>query len=185
MHVKTARSWAPESSPTFWVNHASRLIVRHFEQRLRPLEFGWAYFPVVVALKESGKLTQKELAERAKVEQPTMAALLARMDRDGLIARESNAADKRSSWISLSAKAKVRLPGAMKQLAEVVELALWGLSSDECATLIAMLRRIVSNLDRASLALTASEDVQLPVSLPSSKAVAFSRSQAPPRRRRR
>ena len=149
MNVKAARSWNPESSPTFWVNHASRLIVRHFEQRLRPLEFGWAYFPVVVALKENGRLTQKELAEHAKVEQPTMAALLARMERDGLIARESNATDKRSSWISLSAKAKARLPGAMKQLAEIVELATSGLSRGECATLIAMLRRIVSNLDRA------------------------------------
>ena len=149
MNVKAAPSWDPESSPTFWVNHASRLIVRHFEQRLRPLEFGWAYLPVVFALKENGRLTQKELAEHAKVEQPTMAALLARMERDGLIARESNATDKRSSWISLSAKANFRLPGAMKQLAEVVELATSGLSRAECATLMAILRRVVSNLDGA------------------------------------
>ena len=149
MHVKTSPSWSPESSPTFWVNHASRLIVRHFEQRLRPLEFGWAYLPVVVALKEGGRLTQKELSEHAKVEQPTMAALLARMERDGLIARESHATDKRSSWISLSAKAKARLPRAMKQLAEVVELATSGLSGGERATLIEILRRIVNNLDRA------------------------------------
>lgn len=149
MHVKVAPSWDPESSPTFWVNHASRLIVRHFEQRLRPLDFGWAYFPVVVALKENGKLTQKELAEHAKVEQPTMAALLARMERDGLIARETNPTDKRSSWISLSAKANARLPRAMKQLAEVVGLATSGLSRGECATLIGILQRVVNNLDRA------------------------------------
>jgi MarR family transcriptional regulator for hemolysin len=149
MHVKAAARWNPESSPTFWVNHASRLIVRHFEQRLRPLEFGWAYLPVVVALKENGRLTQKELAEHAKVEQPTMAALLARMERDGLIARELNAKDKRSSWISLSAKAKSRLPGAMKQLAGVVELATSGLSRCECATLMAILRRMASNLEGA------------------------------------
>ena len=149
MHVKASPSWDPESSPTFWINHASRLIVRHFEQRLRPLEFGWAYLPVVVALKENGRLTQKELAEHAKVEQPTMAALLARMERDGLIARESNTTDKRSSWISLSAKANARLPRAMKQLAEVVELATSGLNRGECASLIRILRRIVNNLDRA------------------------------------
>jgi MarR family transcriptional regulator, transcriptional regulator for hemolysin len=122
--------------------------VRHFEQRLRPFEFGWAYFPVVVALKENGRLTQKELAEHAKVEQPTMAALLARMERDGLIARECNPTDKRSSWISLSAKANARLPRAMKQLAEVVELATSGLSRGECTSLIEILRRIVNNLDR-------------------------------------
>src|SRR4051812_26796376 len=32
-------SWDLGSSPTFWINHASRLLMRHFEQRLRPLDF--------------------------------------------------------------------------------------------------------------------------------------------------
>ena len=50
-------------------------MVRHFEMRLRPLDFGMAYSPVAMALMEEGGLTQKERAERARVEQPTMAAL--------------------------------------------------------------------------------------------------------------
>lgn len=147
MNVKAPLTWDPEASPTFWINHASRLIVRHFEERLRPLEFGWAYLPVVVALKENTRLTQKELAKRSGVEQPTMAALLTRMERDGIIVREANPTDKRSSWISLSTKAKARLPQAMQQLAEVVGLAMSGLSQAECTTLMATLRRVVTNLD--------------------------------------
>jgi MarR family transcriptional regulator for hemolysin len=149
MHVKPTPSWKPESAPTFWVNHASRLIVRHFEQRLRPLGFGMAYLPVLVPLQEEGELTQKELAERTRVEQPTMAALLGRMDRDGLLLRKPHPTDKRSSRISLSAKAKARLPAAMEQMAAVAERATAGLSQRERATLILLLRRVVDNLDPA------------------------------------
>ena len=115
--------------------------------RLRPLDFGMAYLPVVMALREEGGLTQKELAERACVEQPTMAALLVRMERDGLILREPHPTDKRSSKILLSAKAKARVPEVMKQLGEVAERATEGLKKSERATLIGLLQRVVDNLD--------------------------------------
>jgi len=149
MQRKREPRWDPESAPTFWINHASRLIMRRFERLLRPLGFGTAYLPVVVALEENGALMQKQLADHARVEQPTMAALLARMERDGLISRAPHQADKRASTISLSAKAKARLPSAKEQLGEVVEKALAGLSERERATLVALLRRVVKNLDPA------------------------------------
>jgi MarR family transcriptional regulator for hemolysin len=150
MKVKRSKpDWDPEAAPTFWINHASRLLMRRFEQRLRPLDFGMAYLPVVFALKENGALLQKDLAAHAHVEQPTMAALLLRMERDGLIARQAHPSDKRASQISLSAKAKARLPAAKKQLTEVAERATLGFSDRERATLIALLRRMVNNLDQA------------------------------------
>jgi len=149
MKGKRDPRWDPESSPTFWVNHASRSIMRRFEQRLRPLDFGMAYLPVVIALKENGALLQRHLAERARVEQPTMAALLARMERDGLIVRKPHPSDRRASQISLSAKAKARLPSARERLGEVAEQATLGFSERELATLIALLRRVVNNLDQA------------------------------------
>jgi len=149
MKVKVTSRWAPESAPTFWINHASRSIIRRFEQHLRPLDFGMAYLPVAIALEEDGALLQKQLAERAHVEQPTMAALLTRMDRDGLISRRPHPTDKRASMISLSAKAKARLPSAKEQLGAVAEQATSGFSERERATLIALLRRVVNNLDPA------------------------------------
>ncbi|NBD08241.1 MarR family transcriptional regulator [Corallococcus sp. c25j21] len=147
MKVKTPPRWDPAAAPTFWINHASRLLMRHFEQRLRPLDFGMAYLPVVGELEEHGALLQKQLAELARVEQPTMAALLTRMERDGLITREPHPGDKRAMRISLSAKAKARVPQAREQLGEVADQATAGFSERERATLIALLRRVVSNLD--------------------------------------
>jgi MarR family transcriptional regulator, transcriptional regulator for hemolysin len=146
MNVKRRLRWDPASAPTFWINHASRLLMRHFEQRLRPLDLGMAYLPVAVALEENGPLSQKRLAELAHVEQPTMAALLGRMERDGIISRAPHPTDKRASQISLSAKGEACLPMAREQLFEVAEQALSGLSKQERLVLLKLLRRVVSNL---------------------------------------
>lgn len=146
MKIKSGPRWDPESTPSYWINQASRLLMRHFEERLRPLDFGVAYLPVVAALRENAALLQKELAARAQVEQPTMAALLTRMERDGLIAREPHPSDKRAHHILLTAKAKARLPRAKELLSAVAEQATLGFSEGERATLIALLRRVVNNL---------------------------------------
>lgn len=140
-------SWQPAAIPTFWINHASRLIMREFERRLRPFDLGFAYFPVLKALEDHGPLLQKELAQAAHVEQPSMAALLTRMERDGIIARSPHPEDKRASLITLTRVAKARMPRAKEALWEGVERALNGLSQQERVTLIALLRRVVENLD--------------------------------------
>lgn len=139
----------PESAPTFWVNQASRLLTWHFERRLRPFDAGMAYLPVLFGLEqsESGALLQKQLAELAYVEQPTMAALLVRMERDGLIEREAHPTDKRASHISLSAKAKQRLPMVKEQILTVADQAMAGFTDAERTTLIGLLQRVVKNLN--------------------------------------
>ncbi|APR82361.1 Transcriptional regulator, MarR family protein [Minicystis rosea] len=149
MKVKADPDWDPESAVSFWINHASRLLMRRFERSLRPLDFGMAYLPVVIALEENGALLQKELAERAHVEQPTMAALLARMERDGLIAREPHPSDKRASRISLTPKAKARVPKAKELLRKGAEQAVRGFDDRERATALALMRRVVQNLEEA------------------------------------
>ena len=146
MKNKTAPGWDPTSIPTFWVNHVSRLLMRRFEQLLRPLRFGFAYLPVAVALDENGNLLQRDLAETAHVEQPTMAALLARMERDGLIVRQPHPLDRRASSIALSREGKTRLPKAKERLVVAVEEALEGFTADEIATLTRLLRRMAKNL---------------------------------------
>ena len=146
MKVKRAPVWDPVSTPTFWINQASRALMRRFEEQLRPLGFGMAYLPVVIALEENGPLQQKDLLERAYVEQPTMAALLARMERDGLITRTPAPDDGRARLVSLTPKAKALLPIVKEAMFEVVERALAGVSARDRATLVALLQVVVKNL---------------------------------------
>lgn len=146
MHVK-ARPWQPASYASFWINHASRLLMRHFEAKLRPLGFGMAYLPVTMALAAKGALQQKDLAAEAHVEQPTMAALLGRMERDGLIAREPHPDDRRATRITLTAKAKRALPVAREALGEVADRVTAGFTEAERTTFLALLQRAVENLE--------------------------------------
>lgn len=149
MNFKPDTPWNPEATPTFWINHASRAVMKHFEQRLRPLDFGMAYMPVAIALEEHGPLPQKQLAELAQVEQPTMAALLMRMERDRLIARKANDADRRSTLFALTDKAKDRLPAAKEQLFAIVKEAMEGISDADQTQLMAILARVVGNLEKS------------------------------------
>ena len=73
------------STPGHLISLAARGFARLSEARLKPLGFGVGHLPVLVALQDGRASTQRDLARFAKIEQPPMAQMLARMERDGLI----------------------------------------------------------------------------------------------------
>lgn len=135
----------PTQYPTFWINHASRALMGRFEERLRPLGFGAAYLPVVWAL-ENGPKSQKELLARIAIAQSSMAALLTRMERDGILTRETDPTDRRALLFTLTAKAQEALPQVQAVLEEVATDALAGISEDDQERLMALLKVVVRNL---------------------------------------
>ena len=68
-----AEPWDPESSPSFWINRASRLLQRHADARLRPFGLALSYLPVLRALAGGRSLSQTELALTARVEHGRLA----------------------------------------------------------------------------------------------------------------
>src|SRR6202034_362898 len=106
---------------------------------LNPVGFGGAHLPVLVALRDGRADTQRDLARFAKIEQPSMAQMLVRMERDGLIRRTPAAADGRSSRIALTRVAQSRLPDACATLFEGNREALSGFTDEEAAQLVALL----------------------------------------------
>ena len=139
-------SWDPTSVPTFWINHASRLLMRRFEERLRPLAFSMAYLHVALTLQEHGPLQQKDLLRFIHVEQPTMAALLKRMERDRMITRKPDPKDSRAQLVMLTSRANTALVKAKDAMPEVVDEALDGVSEPDRASLVRTLQRVVRNL---------------------------------------
>jgi len=95
---------------------------------------------VLVALQDGRASTQRDLARFAKIEQPPLAQMLARMERDGLIQRKPDPADGRSSRITLTGAVLLRV---------IVRY---------CATsrtrrprlLVALLTRLIASLDRVA-----------------------------------
>jgi len=146
---RSQMAWDPTNSASFWINRTSRTLLRLHESRLRPLGLSMGQLPVLIALEERGPLPQKELALSASVEQPTMAELLARMEREGLIERTPNPEDKRGSLTKLTRSGRARLSKAKAALLENEALATAGLAADSKATLIQLLQGVLANLDIA------------------------------------
>jgi DNA-binding MarR family transcriptional regulator len=139
--------WHADKMPGHYFSRIARGMGRIGDMRLRELGFATAQLPVLTALKDGAKLSQTELARWAKVEQPTMAQLLARMERDGIVRREPDPADRRSSLISLTDQARDNLPAAREILVQGNQDITRGLSDDEVQTLISLLARVLANVE--------------------------------------
>jgi MarR family transcriptional regulator, transcriptional regulator for hemolysin len=140
------------STPGHLISLAARGFARLSEARLKPLGFGVGHLPVLVALQDGRASTQRDLARFAKIEQPPMAQMLARMERDGLIQRTPDPADGRSSRVTLTEAARARLPDAVAVLLEGNRQVLHGFTNEEARLLVALLTRLIENLDRIASA---------------------------------
>lgn len=136
------------STPGHLISLAARGFAHLSEARLRPLGFGVGHVPVLVALQDDRASTQRDLARFAKVGQPPMAQMLARMERDGLIQRAPDPADGRSNRITLTERAKARLPNAVATLLQGNDEALRDFTDEEASLLVSLLKRLIANLDR-------------------------------------
>ncbi len=141
------QDWQPMATPGHHISRAARALARVGDTRLRPLGISTGQLPVLVALKDGAKLTQTELARWGKVEQPTMAQMLTRMARDGLIQREPDPDDGRSTLISLTNAAKAKQQEARAILEQGNRDATRGFTPDEVETLIALLKRVIDNVE--------------------------------------
>ena len=146
------------STPGHLISLAARGFARLSETRLKPLGFGVGQLPVLVALQDGKASTQRDLARFARVEQPPMAQMLARMERDGLIERTRDPADGRSSRIVLAKAARDGMPEAIAALFQGNEEALAGFTDAEAAQLVGLLKRLIDNLDQIANAESASGD---------------------------
>lgn len=139
--------WDPLRHPGHYFSRIARGLTRIGDARLRALGFATAQLPVLTALKDGARLSQTELARWAKVEQPTMAQMLARMERDGLIQREPDPRDKRSSLVFLTEQARARLPAGRAVLRQGNADMTRGLSDAEIDTLVSLLQRVLDNIE--------------------------------------
>jgi len=135
-----------ERSSGYMTNWAARLFARAIDVKLKPLGLSSAYMPVIFALAHGEALSQRALTEAASIEQPTMAATLARMERDGFVMKRPDPNDRRSSLYSLTPLGmelteKVRTAGHAVNAA-----AMEGLSEAEREAYMALLGKVVANL---------------------------------------
>lgn len=132
------------------VGHAYRTFTRIVDAQLRDLGLAMSQLPVLIVLKQGKALPQAELARMARVEQSSMAQLLNRMERDGLIERLPDPDDRRSRLIRLTELASRRMLKGKAIMDATVKIALEGLTDAEIERLGQIMGRINENLERAA-----------------------------------
>lgn len=138
-----------DRSAGYLVNWAARLFTRLADRRLQPLGLAPGQIPVVIALATTGPASQKALAQAAAIEQPTMAATLSRMERDGVIERRPDPNDGRSALVSLTERTRDRADAIFQAMSTMNEDALKSMSNGQREALLAGLRTMITQLENA------------------------------------
>jgi MarR family transcriptional regulator, transcriptional regulator for hemolysin len=123
----------------YLVNRISRLRQRWLDSHLKTFGVTAAAVPVMAVLKSEGISTQRELATRIGTEQSTMAQLIKRMERDGLIVRSRSSTDARSADLSLTDRAVGLLPIARREMQKGDDIFTASFSERDLATLTKLL----------------------------------------------
>lgn len=97
-------------------------------------------------LRTKGNLSQCQLARLLRIEPATLAGILERMDRDGLILRIADRSDRRRKLIRLNHCAEELGETVVECSARVCARAEQGLSPHEIEALRELLKRILENL---------------------------------------
>ena len=140
------RERLPEDRLAHLVRDAGRALTRALAARLATegVPFGhWAFLRVLWG--EDG-LTQRELAERAGMTEPTAATALAAMEREGWVTRGQQGGNRRKVYVTLTPEGHA-LRDRLVPLAERVnEIAVTGASAQEIDAARKLLLRMLANL---------------------------------------
>ena len=139
-----------DTSAGYLANHMARVFALALDAELHPLGLRLGAFPALLLLWEGDGLTQRDLVQGLDIEQPTMAATLTRMERDGLIQRSRDETDGRSQRIRLTARGRALEAPAKAAAQRVNAIALHGFGETESAAILQAMRRVIANFAPAS-----------------------------------
>ncbi|CAO3445039.1 Transcriptional regulator, MarR family [Azospirillum argentinense] len=128
------------------VREAHRAIARALQLRIADhgVSMGQWYF--LRALWEEDGLTQRELSQRVGMMEPTTVTALNNLERCDLVQRVRNPHDRRKVNIYLTPKGKALRADILPCAEEIEEAAAQGISPDELALAVSVLRRVSANL---------------------------------------
>ena len=137
-----------KESAGYLANLLSKAAARALQERAGGAGFAPGQLPVLIELWNGDGLTQRELLDRLDVEQATMANTLARMERDGLVARRPHPKDRRAQQVFLTAKGKALRETATAAAVAAEEALFAGFRRFERELLLEYMRMALANLGR-------------------------------------
>jgi MarR family transcriptional regulator, organic hydroperoxide resistance regulator len=129
------------------VARASHICHRQLSQALDPIGLEVAHYDVLANIYRDEGLSQQVLARRLLVAKSNVSALLAVLERRGLIQRARNQTDARMRLVSLTADGRRTTQRAMKAHAAIVSSMLAVLTENETQTVREAMIKITTALE--------------------------------------
>lgn len=129
--------------------HAQRRLLQRGAQILEAQNISIGQAAILKILKEKGPMTQRELAAETRVTPATICGTLKRMEKAGLINRETAESDGRATNVSLTEDGTVGCKNALAAIRHIHEEMLTGFTDEECELFQQLIRRMGDNLLRA------------------------------------
>lgn len=148
----TMEGLSPFSDTTigYLVRDAHRSFSRALQARIASHGVSMGQWFFLRALWDEDGLTQRELSQRVGMMEPTTVTALNSMERRGLVERVRNPHDRRKVNIFLTPKGRALREVLMPCSVDVNNQAVRGLGSSEVNRAIAILRRVIGNLNGAN-----------------------------------
>lgn len=142
-----ALAYDPRESITYWVITTAHALERVLNEVLAPLGITFRQAEVLVCLAMEGTMSQSEMARRMGIEAPTLAGIVARMERNGWIVRDACPSDRRKKLLRTTPRVEPLWSQILEQAALVRARASRDIDPDHLRRLIEGLTAIQSNLD--------------------------------------
>jgi DNA-binding MarR family transcriptional regulator len=139
--MKRAPALPLEDSLGFQVRDLNRLMQRALAARLAPHGVAPGAWYFLRVLWEEDGLTQRELAARIGMQEPTAVIALRGMEEAGWITRIRSETDRRKAHVHLTPAGRALRETLLPEARAVIGEATRGLGAEETATLLALLRR--------------------------------------------
>jgi len=119
-------------------------------RKLSDLDIDREYFAVILIELGEGNLTQKELASQLETDKVSVVRIVDYLTEKGYVKRIKNSVDRRKYSLTLTEKAKEKLPEIKKSMMEVIELVFSGITESQQTEFISVLGVIKENIKQAN-----------------------------------
>ena len=145
---QAAKPFDLAESPGHLLHRAQQFAAERFSKTRASAKLTQRQFAVLHATGAQEGLTQTELVKATGIDRSTLAELVARMVRNGLLEREKLPDDARANAVRLTADGRALLEAATLGAREADKLILSALPKNKRASFLETLRRIADTLEK-------------------------------------
>ncbi|AIC16999.1 MarR family winged helix-turn-helix transcriptional regulator [Nitrososphaera viennensis] len=106
----------------------------------------WSQAKVIMTLAQKNGMAQKEIADGICIEAPTLVPIIDKMEREGLVERRQDEADRRNNRVYLTERSRSLQHAIDESIARVRKVAYKGIAKDDLDTTRHVLDMISKNV---------------------------------------